>query len=112
MKLNDLQKANDKAHRDLQLAKAKAAELQRKAKTAKAIAEQARLNQKQARKAAKQAKHLALAAEDHARDQLRVWEKAQKRLDKVIKKAAKAKAGKAKRPAATAAAPTPASPPS
>lgn len=112
MKLNDLQKANDKAHRDLQLAKAKAAELQRKAKTAKAIAEQARLNQKQARKAAKQAKHLALAAEDHARDQLRVWEKAQKHLDKVIKKAAKAKAGKAKRPAATAAAPTPTSPPS
>ena len=64
------------------------------------------------KKAAKQAKHLALAAEEHARDQLRVWEKAQKHLDKVIKKAAKANACKAKRPAATAAAPTPASPPS
>jgi hypothetical protein len=111
MKLNDLQKAGAKAHRALQIAKAKAAELQRKAKTAKAIAEQARLEHKHARKAAKQTKRLALAAEEDARGQFRVWEKAQKRLAKALKKLAKAKTGKAKRSASTAAAPRKATPP-
>ena len=46
MKLNDLQKTTAKAHRDLQIAEAKAAELQRIAKTAKATAKQASLKRK------------------------------------------------------------------
>ena len=104
MKLDDLKKAEAKAQQGLQLAEAKAAELQRKAKAAKAMAEQARVKHKQTRKAAKQAKRLALAAEEYAGDQLRVWEKAQKCLAKALKKAAKAKAGQSKRPAPTSAA--------
>ena len=105
MKLNDLKKAGAKAYRELQLAERKAEELQRKAMAAKALAEQARLKHKRARKAAKQAKHLALAAEEQVRDQLRAWEKAQKRLGKALKKAAKSKTGKAKRPALATSAP-------
>jgi hypothetical protein len=91
MKLNDLKKAAAKAQQGLRLAEAKAAELQRNAKTAKSVAEQARLEHKRARKVAKQAKVLALAAEEHEREQFRVWEKTQKRLAKAMKKLAKAK---------------------
>jgi hypothetical protein len=54
---------------------------------------------------------LALAAEDRVRDQLRVWEGAQKRLGKALKKLAKAKADKAKRPAPAAAVPRKITPP-
>ena len=105
MKLDDLKKAGAKAHQELRLAERKAQELQRKFTAAKALAEQARLKHKHSRKAAKQAKRLALAAEEHVRDNLRAWEKAQKRLAKATKKAAKAKAGNTKRSAPAAAAP-------
>ena len=91
MKLNDLKKAAAKAQEGLRLAETEAAELQRNAKTTKAIAEQARLEYKRVRKAAKQAKRLALAADEDTREQRRVWEKAQKRLAKATKKLAKAK---------------------
>ena len=105
MKLNDLKQAGAKALRDLQLAEAQAVELQRKAKAAKALAEQARAKHKQARKPAKQAKHLALAAKDQARDQRRKSDKAQKRLTKALKKLAKDKTGEGKRPSSAAAVP-------
>ena len=102
MKLNDLKKAAAKARQDLQVAERKVAELQRNAKAAKAKAEQARLEHKRVRKAAKQAKKLALAAEEQARERYRVWEKAQKRLAKALKKLAKAKGGGTKKPALAA----------
>ena len=105
MKLDDLKKTGAKAHQELRLAERKAQELQSKFTAAKALAEQARLKHKHSRKAAKQAKRLALAAEEHVRDKLRASEKAQKRLAKATKKAAKAKTGKAKRSAPAVAAP-------
>ena len=81
-KLIELKKAETKAQQELELAAAKAANLQRKAKAARAAAEAARLQHKRARKAAKLARREAAAAEDRARELLRVWKKAEKRFVK------------------------------
>ena len=105
MKLNELKKVAAQARQNLQLAESRNMELQRKAKAAKALAEQARMKHKHARKAAKQAKQLALAAKERARDQLRTCEKAQKRLAKALKKLAKDKAGEGKKPSSATAVP-------
>ena len=111
MKLNDLKKAAARAQQELQLAESKVADLQRTVKAAKANTEQVRLQFKGMRKAAKQAKKLVLAAEEQARERCRVWEKAQKRLAKALKKLVKAKGGGTKKPALAAAAPGKAAPP-
>ena len=111
MKLSNLKKAVSKARQDLQLAERKAAELRRSAKAARARAEQVRLEHRRLRKAAKQAKKLALAAEDQACERRRIWEKAEKRLAKALKKLAKAKGGGANKTVKAAARPRkPASP--
>lgn len=89
MTIDRLKKAAAKAHDGFQRAEARAEELQRKAQTAKARAEQARQKRKQARRSAKQARRLALAAEERVCKRLRIWEKAQKRLAKAMKKATK-----------------------
>jgi hypothetical protein len=109
MKLNDLRNAAAKADQELHIAKRRAKDLQAKAKAGKAALQQARLNHKRARKAAKQTKSLALAAKEQARDRLRIWEKAQKRLAKALKKLAKAH--DAKKPSQTPAGPRKASGP-
>jgi predicted nucleic acid-binding Zn-ribbon protein len=97
MKLDELKKALAKAQEGLRVAEHDLADLQRKAKAAKAKSEHARLEHKRARKSAKQAKKLVLEAEDRAGQQCRVLAKAQKRLVKALKKAEKAKAVKMKK---------------
>jgi len=99
MKLNDLKKAAAKAQQDLHLAARKAADLRQKAQAAKARSEQTRLEHKRARKAAKQAKKSAAAAEEQARDYCRVFEKAQKRLAKAVKKLGQGKTKQKGKPA-------------
>ena len=105
MKLNDLKKAAAKAQQDLQFVELKVAELQQKAKVAKAKSEQTRLMHKSARKSAKQAKKLASTAEDQARDKSRALEKSRKRLTKALKKLGQGKSkpkGKPAKPSAVA----------
>jgi chromosome segregation ATPase len=104
MKLDDLRKAAAKADHELQRAESRAKELKAKARAAKAALQKARLDHKLSRKTAKQARNLAQAADDQVRDQLRVWEKAQKRLGKALKKLAQVKASKVRKPAQAAAA--------
>ena len=107
MKLADLRKAAAKADQQLQRSESRAKELKAKARAAKAALQQARLHHKHSRKTAKQARNRAQAAEDRVRDHLRVWETAQKRLGKALKKLAKAKASKTRKPARAVAATRP-----
>ena len=110
MKLNDLKKAATRFQEKLRIAERKAADLQRKAKAAKAGSEQTRLEHKRARKAAKQSKKLASAAEDQAREQRRVLEKARKRLAKALKKLAQRKGKQKSKPARSSAVARPPAP--